>query len=274
MATVVHLSNYLVKRDASRVMVKAGMRPDSWQKRLLRRRPHRLLVTTSRQSGKSTSCAGLGLHRAVVQPEATIVAVSPTQRQSTLLIRKVRAFAKAVGVELVKDNALSLELVNGSVIYALPGSPDTVRGYSPHLLMIDEAAYTTDALYTACLPMLAATGGDLVCVSTPNGQRGWFWAEWDGQGAAGWERIEVPYTEISRITPEFIAGQKASMSRERFAAEYECRFNSSTFGLFSAADLDAAMQREPIAADGTGLPDAREIIARNRQRLDQAKAAS
>lgn len=269
MAKVVHISDYLVRRDASRLMTHAGMRPDRWQQRLLRRRPPRALVVTSRQSGKSTSCAALGLHRAAAQEDTVIVVVSPTQRQSTLLIRKVRVFAKAIGLDLVKDNALSIELANGSQIYALPGSPDTVRGYSPKLLLIDEAAYTTDQLYTACLPMLAATHGDLVCVSTPNGQRGWFWEEWDGQGADGWDRIQVPYTEISRITPEFIASQRASMSRERFAAEYECGFNSATYGLFSAADLDAAVQREPVGAQ-TGLPDPREIIARNRRRLDEA----
>ncbi|WP_367139385.1 terminase family protein [Saccharothrix sp. HUAS TT1] len=260
------MSDWLVRRDASRIMRRAGMPPDRWQSTLLRRRPHRALVNTTRQSGKSTSCAAMGLHRAHTEPHSTIVAVSPTQRQSALLVAKVRLFAQALGIELVRDNALSLRLANGSEVYALPGHPDTVRGYSPNLLLIDEAAYTSDALYTACLPMLAATNGDLVAISTPNGQQGWFWQEWSGRGARGWHKVEVPYTEISRITPEFIVGQKASMSRERFAAEYECQFNSSTFGLFNAGDLAAAMQRRPVEAEG-GLPDAREIIARNRARF-------
>lgn len=267
MATVVQMSDWLVRRDASRIMRRAAMPPDRWQSGLLRRLPHRALVNTTRQSGKSTSCAAMGLHRAHTQPNSTIIAVSPTQRQSALLVAKVRLFAQALGIELVRDNALSLRLANGSEVYALPGHPDTVRGYSPNLLLIDEAAYTSDALYTACLPMLAATNGDLICISTPNGQQGWFWQEWSGRGAQGWMRIEVPYTEISRITPEFIVGQKASMSRERFAAEYECKFNSSTFGLFNAGDLAAALQRTPIVGDGAGLPDAREIIARNRARF-------
>lgn len=270
MATVVQLDEWLVKRDASRIMSRAGLRPDPWQRRLLRRRPHRALATTSRQTGKSTSCAALGLHRANTWDKSVIVAVSPTQRQSTLLISKMRAFAQALGIQLIRNNQLSLALANGSEIFALPGHPDTVRGYSPDLLIIDEAAYTSDALYTACLPMLAATHGDLVAISTPNGQQGWFWNEWSGRGAEGWERIQVPYTEVSRITPEFIKSQKASMSRERFAAEYECVFNSSTFGLFNAGDLAAALQTEPITADGGTLPDPREIIARNRARFEQA----
>lgn len=273
MATVTQLSDWLARRDASRVMRLAGMPPDPWQAKLLRRKPHRALVTTSRQSGKSTTGAAMGLHRAAVTPRTEVVAVSPTQRQSALLVQKVKRFAEALELPLVKNNALSVELANESVIYALPGSPDSVRGYSPNLLIIDEAAYTSESLYTACLPMLAATHGDLVCISTPNGQQGWYWQEWSGQGAPGWMRVEVPYTEIQRITPEFIASQRASMSRERFSTEYECAFISSTYGLFNASDLAAALQAEPVGAD-TPLPDAAEIIRRNRERLAGAGAAS
>lgn len=264
MATVTRISDWLSQRDASRIMVRAGMTPDPWQRQLLRRRPHRALVVTSRQAGKSSVAAAKSLHRAANTPRSTIVAVSPTQRQSALLVSKVKRFAESMALPLTKANVLSVELENESIIHALPGSPDTVRGYSPDLLVIDEAAYTSESLYTAVLPSLAATNGDLVCITTPNGKQGWFWAEWSGAGADGWMRIEVPYTEISRITKEFIAGQKASMSSERFSTEYECKFHSSTYGLFNPADLAAALQKEPISA--AGLPDAREIMRRNRER--------
>jgi hypothetical protein len=269
-ATVVQMRDYLSRRDPAWVMRKAGMPPDPWQSGLLRRRPHRALVTTSRQAGKSSVAGAGALHRASNQPRSTVVAVSPTQRQSALLVSKVKRFAEAAGLVLTKNNALSIELENESVVHALPGHPDTVRGYSPDLLIIDEAAYTTESLYTACLPMLAATAGDLIAITTPNGRQGWFWAEWSGAGAQGWLRIEVPYTQIGRISDEFIVTQRASMSRERFMAEYECSFNSATFGLFNAADLDAALQSEPVREDGVVLPDAREIMARNRARYGMA----
>lgn len=272
MATVTQLSDYLLRRDPAMVMRRAGMTPDPWQSRLLRRHPPRALINTSRQAGKSSVAGAAALHRAAVKSRTTVVAVSPTQRQSALLVSKVKRFAEAMGLKLAKSNSLSVELANESVIYALPGSPDSVRGYSPELLIIDEAAYTTEALYTACLPMLAATQGDLICISTPNGQQGWFWAEWAGHGAEGWMRIEVPYTEISRITPAFIKQQRASMSRERFATEYECAFISSVYGLFNAGDLAAALQSEPVGTD-TKLPSARDIIARNRGRFAGEGAA-
>lgn len=265
MATVTDMRAFLQRRDATRIMRAAKMPPDRWQSTLLRRRPHRALVTTTRQAGKSSVVAAAALHRAITVDGAEIVAVSPTQRQSALLVRKVRRFAQALDLKLARDNALSLELPNGSVVYALPGHPDTVRGYSPQLLVIDEAAYTSEALYTACLPMLAATGGDLVAISTPNGQQGWYHAEWAGNGAPGWMRVEVPYTQVARIGTDFIAGQRASMSRERFATEYECVFHSAVYGLFNAEDLAAALRAEPAAGTGA-LPDPREIMRRNRAR--------
>lgn len=278
-ATIVNLRDFALRRDASRIMREAKLPPDSWQKRLLRRQPHRALVTTSRQAGKSSAAGALALHRATTVPHCEVVVVSPTQRQSTLLVAKVRRYANALGLELLRDNQLSVELENRSVVYALPGHADTIRGYSPHLMIIDEAAYTTVALYDAAMPMLAATGGDLVAISTPNGRQGWYWNEWSGAGAPGWLRIEVPYQEISRIRPAFIAQQRASMSRERFATEYECQFISGTYGLFNAADLAAAIQAPPAdpgaaAAAAAALPDPRDILRRNRERLAAAAAAT
>lgn len=270
MATVIQMREFLARRDPARVMRLAGMPADQWQAKLLRRKPHRALVTTSRQAGKSSVAGAMALDRAANTPRSTIVAVSPTQRQSALLVSKVKRFAEAAGLVLTKNNALSIELENESVVYALPGHPDTVRGYSPNLLIIDEAAYTSESLYTACLPMLAATQGDLIAISTPNGKQGWYWAEWSGNGAHGWLKIEVPYTQIGRITEEFIVSQRASMSRERFATEYCCAFNSATFGLFNAEDLAAALQAEPVVESGVTMPDPAEIIRRNRERYAEA----
>lgn len=261
-------ADFLVRHDPPEVMRRAGFSPDPWQAELLSRQPHRSLMVCSRQSGKSTSCAALALHRALSGPERVIVAVAPSQRQSSLLVSKVRSFATALGLQLARNAVLSLQLANGSIVHGLPGSSDTVRGYSPQLLIIDEAAYTSDELYTASLPMLAATRGDLVAISTPNGQSGWFWREWAGQGAPSWTRVQVPHTEIGRISEEFIAGQKASMSRERFAAEYECSFNSTTGGLFPGADIATTVPDEPVGTDLV-MPG-REVLQRRRKQREAA----
>jgi hypothetical protein len=62
---------------------------------------------------------------------------------------------------------------------SLPGVEDTVRGFSAvSLMLIDEAAPVNDDLYKTVRPMLAVGDGDLWLMSTPNGQRGFFYNEW------------------------------------------------------------------------------------------------
>ena len=79
-----------------------------------------------------------------------------------------------------------------------------VRGFSKaSLLLIEEAARVHDVLYRAMRPTLAVGNGDLWMMSTPNGQRGFFYEEWT-HGGGEWERISVPATECSRIRREFL----------------------------------------------------------------------
>ena len=58
----------------------------------------------------------------------------------------------------------------------LPGTEGTVRGFSAvSMLLIDEAARVQDATYKSLRPMLAVGKGDLWLMSTPRGQRGFFY---------------------------------------------------------------------------------------------------
>ena len=88
------------------------------------------------------------------------------------------------------ETQLRIEFPNGSRILCMPGVEETVRCYSPQLIIIDEAARVPDDLYRAVRPMLAVSQGRLVALSTPFGQRGWFHAEWTGGGT--WQRVRVP----------------------------------------------------------------------------------
>src|SRR5688572_5960019 len=65
------------------------MTPDPWQERVLRWTGKRLLLNCSRQAGKSTTTAILALHRAVTVPRSLILLISPSDRQSGELFRKV-----------------------------------------------------------------------------------------------------------------------------------------------------------------------------------------
>jgi hypothetical protein len=65
------------------------------------------------------------------------------------------------------------------------------------LLNIDEAARVPDDLCRIMRPLLATSGGSLICLSTPYGKRGFIYDCWS-RGGDDWLRIEIPATRIPR----------------------------------------------------------------------------
>src|SRR5665647_614187 len=101
-----------------------NIEPDPWQSDLLNSKDKRVILNCSRQSGKSTTVAILALHHALRNPGSLILILSPSQRQSGELLRKVISFNRKLGRpgNPRSDSATALELNNGSRIMALPGS--------------------------------------------------------------------------------------------------------------------------------------------------------
>ncbi len=213
----------------------AGIEPDSWQSEVLRTDHPRVLLNCSRQSGKSTTTATKAVHVAVYEPGSLTLLMSPSQRQSSELFRKVLAVYKSLGrpVPAEGENALSLTLENGSRVISLPGSEGTVRSFSAvRLLIIDEAARVPDETYSAVRPMLAVSGGQLIALSTPWGCRGWWYEAWENGGNA-WQRYRVPATDCPRISPAFLEDERRSLGPWFYEQEYECQFRAAGGQLFS-----------------------------------------
>jgi hypothetical protein len=201
----------------------------------LRSNERQIILNCSRQSGKSTCTAVLAVHRAIFSPGALILLISPSLRQSKELFAKVVAFLKSVqpSVTLDEDNKSSATLSNGSRIVSLPGDERTIRGYSsPNLILCDEAAFTTDELFTSIKPMLAVSRGQLILMSTPFGRRGFFFEVWQSGGEV-WKRISVPASSCPRISAAFLKQELESMSEWRFRQEYSCEFVETTDQVFS-----------------------------------------
>ena len=188
-------------QEPEQILVRAGLPPDPWQMQLLRADVPRRLLCCSRQSGKSTVAAALALSAALLHPRSPVLLLSPSLRQSSELFRKVldlfNALERPIGV--TAESALRIEFSNGSRVVALPGDEKNVRCFSGvAMLIIDEAARVSDALYCSVRPMLAVSRGRLVALSTPFGKRGWFHEEWHGPG--DWERVRItaPNAHASR----------------------------------------------------------------------------
>jgi hypothetical protein len=218
-----------------------GFAPDPWQEKVLSWIAKRLLLLCCRQSGKSTVTALLSLHKALFFARSLILLLSPTLRQSQELFRKILDFLALLPVRpaLTEDNKLSLQMKNGSRIISLPSKEANIRGFSgASLIIIDEASRVLDDLYLAIRPMLAVSGGQLICLSTPFGRRGFFYNEWE-HGGESWERIRVTAADCPRISSDFLAEERRTMPAIWFDAEYNCLFTDTVNQVF-ASDLIAA----------------------------------
>jgi len=217
-----------------------GFAADARQAEVLRARAPRLLLCCSRQWGKSTTAAAMVAHRVVHEEGALVLCVAPTLRQSAELIRKVVAFLGKAGVAY-QGGRLGCELKNGSRVVAVPGNEANVRGFSaPSLIVIDEAARVPDLLYKALRPMLVVGRGDLALLSTPFGERGFFWKEWSAGGDA-WTRVMGPATECERISAEVLEEERRAQTAEWFAQEYLCSFVGMENQAFRKEWLEAAV---------------------------------
>jgi len=235
----------MMQLDPVQMSYAAGIEPDPWQMRFLRSRSPRLLLNCSRQVGKSTTTGTLSIHTAFYQPEGLILLLSPSQRQSQELFRKCLDVYRELdrSVPANAENALSLELENGSRIVSLPGKESTIRGMSGvTLLVIDEASRVPDELYKSVRPMLAVSGGRLVLLSSPFGTRGFFYEAYKQRQS--WDYYEIPATECPRISPEFLEEEKRNMGEFWYAQEYMCQFLDAQGAAFRAEDIDRIVQPE------------------------------
>jgi hypothetical protein len=216
-------------------MTEAGLEPDAWQRMVLSSHSSQVLMKASRQSGKSQVAAAVALREALLVPGALVLLLSPSLRQSGELYRaKLVPLFNDQGrpVAVTQGSALQMTLANGSRIISLPGTEETIRGYSGvQLLVIDEAARVADELYAAVRPMLAVSGGRLVALSTPFGKRGWFFEEWTGGGE--WGRVRVTAEECPRIDPEFLAAERRALGERWYRQEYLCSFEDTADAVFT-----------------------------------------
>src|SRR5271166_5262480 len=207
---------------------------DDWQSDVLRAHGSQLLLVT-RQGGKSRTVAIRALHDLIYNPNAMIIAASPTEDQSKELFRRLTGFYDHVpgAPRAVTRNTTELELVTGARCCAVPGTERTIRSKSAvTLLIIDEASRIEDSLISAVTPMLATTDGDLIALTTPFGKRGWFHEQWTT--GEGYVRTKKTAADCPRISAEFLRKERLRLGDLMYRQEYLCEFIDSGSAAFNS----------------------------------------
>jgi hypothetical protein len=132
-----------------------------------------------RQAGVSTVTSAWSSKRLVFarkeKPEKILI-IANKMDTAVEMANKVRAFVDqwpkwmGVGFSNEKNSQRHFKLTNGCEVKAVATSKDALRGYTPTILIFDEAAYINadEDFWSACMASLS-TGGKVIVISTPNG---------------------------------------------------------------------------------------------------------
>jgi len=82
-----------------------------------------------------------------------------------------------------------------------------------------------------------------VALTTPYGQRGWFFEAWSG-GDDYWQRTQITAHDCPRIEPDWLEEEKAMIGEWAFRQEYLCEFVDTDEQFFSSALIEAAISTE------------------------------
>ena len=111
----------------------------------------------------------------------------------------------------------------------------------------------------AVRPMLMASKGDLIALSSPWGKRGWFYNAWMSKEEE-WDRFNVPVQQIPRLMKDpdvrkFLAEELLSKGERWFKQEYECKFVETEDGVFTDELVDSAFDKKVTPLfDGDVIP--------------------
>ncbi len=132
-----------------------------------------------RQAGVSTVTAAWASKKLVFakkQKPEKILIIANKLDTSVEMANKVRSFTEqwpewvGIGFSVEKNSQRHFKLTNDCEVKAVATSKDALRGYTPTILIFDEAAFieADNDFWSACMASLS-TGGKVIVVSTPNG---------------------------------------------------------------------------------------------------------
>jgi hypothetical protein len=132
-----------------------------------------------RQAGVSTVTAAWMSKKLVFARKETpekILIIANKLDTSLEMANKIKAFVgqwpswTGVDFDKAKNSQKHYKLTNGCEVKAVATSKDALRGFTPTILVFDEAAFieADSDFWSACMASLS-TGGKVIVVSTPNG---------------------------------------------------------------------------------------------------------
>lgn len=136
-----------------------------------------IICVTGRQFGKTFLAMNILLKWALEDNGSISMFVAPVYSQSKKVFSELVSAIAGSGLTIsINKSELFITFINGSIIYFRSGErEDSLRGYTLDYLIMDEAAYQKEAVWSLVLrPTVLVRGKKVLFISTPKG-RNWFY---------------------------------------------------------------------------------------------------
>lgn len=239
-----------------------ALEPYDYQIKFLRDETDRIIVKKGRQIGASQMVAWSATWFAFVNPETTVLIVSPSQRQSGIIFRKIRKFirgSKLLRGSVARETWSEVELNNGSLIVSLPSGDDgdKIRGYTAELLIADEAAFMKEPVFNA-IEDSTIRGGKRVYISTPFGIKNRFYKMYNDPD---WSKHHVASTDCPDISTKEIERKRREKTFIEFQQEVMGEFVEAATLFFDSEVLKDAVVSKNVYELGMKADHPVKILA-------------
>lgn len=219
-----------------------------------------IIVNKARQLGVSTSLVFYALWFSIFSTGKRCLVVAHRKESAEEFVTKLKTAYEFLPEWLKPSCTLysknTVEFDTKSVVKAMTSNPNAARSFSATVFLIDEAGFIKDAdeVVKAITPTVAASGGSLIAISTPNGNSdsNWFYRTFSTAkaGENNWKHFEFPWTVSSIFSRNknfrYDQIRLDNGNVDKFRQEYECCFDVNLHGLFSRETLDSFKPNQQI----------------------------
>lgn len=189
----------------------------------------RVVGAFCRQTGKSLTISILAVCEALKNPNGHIIIVGPTDRQAGELFEKIRNHIQnaPIKTEVASFTQRQALMKNGCRISAFPcgDTGDNIRGMTGNVVILEESAFIKDSIINQVItPMVAATNGKIIKISTPFGMNHFYRSFQEDENYASHRYTWKDAVRVGHFTEEFIEEQRLQCSSLEFQTEYEAAF--------------------------------------------------
>jgi len=216
------------------------MRTERWAALVFHRRAGKTVATVADLIDNTLRCP---------LPNARGAYVAPTYVQAKdVAWEYAKRFSHAIPGVQFNESELRIDYPNGARVRLYGAdNADRMRGLYFDHMVLDEYADMNPAAWNEVLrPALADRKGSAVFIGTPKGRNAFYEVCENAKTNDDWYFLKMGAQDTGIIDPEELEDARSSMTKEQFATEFGCSFDSAVVGSYYGSEIELAYEERRV----------------------------